>query len=122
MPTYSSVCSACGKTYEYVSRIVDRGNTPRCCDKPTDKVLDAPRVSAMAWTGHKGFHVPDGVNGKGTWIEDGAAYHRYLKQHNKIPASEGVREAEIQKANRERADDHKLEAAVEKAVYTHLRA
>lgn len=81
------------------------------------KGLTAPAISAMAFTGHKGFHMPDGQHGgKGTWIESGQDYKKYLKEHNKLPASEGAAEARLQKRNADAADNKKRRQAVIKAV------
>jgi predicted nucleic acid-binding Zn ribbon protein len=120
MPTYVSKCSACGKDHEYVAKVANRAATPVCCGLPTERQLTTPAISAMAWTGHKGVYLPDGKNGgKGTWIEDGAAYKQYMKSNNKISGDEGQQEAAIQKRNLEKADDKKLTQAVEKAVAIH---
>lgn len=81
------------------------------------KGLTAPAISAMAFTGHKGFHMPDGKHGgKGTWIESGQDYKKYLKENNKLPASEGAAESRLQKRNVEAADNKKRREAVIKAV------
>jgi hypothetical protein len=114
MPMYSSRCDECGKAHSYLSTVANRATTPTCHGEPTSKTLDAPMVSAMAWSGWKGFNVPGGQ-----WIEDGASYKKFLDKHNYVPASEGNQEASIQRANKEAADDKKLEAAVTQAVLTH---
>lgn len=110
MPMYSSKCSKCGKAETYFQTIANRANTPICCEEPMMKMLDKPMVGAMAWTGHQGF-VADGK-----WIDSGAEYKKFLDKNNFIPASEGHREAEIQRENHAKADDKKLEAAVVEAV------
>lgn len=114
MPTYSCRCNQCGRRDTFISKVDDRNNTPTCCDAPTERLLDTPMVGAQTWTGHKAVQMTDG-----TWIESGASYEKYLKQNNKIPASEGQREAEIQQANKLATDEKKLDAAVERAVLTH---
>jgi predicted nucleic acid-binding Zn ribbon protein len=120
MPLYSSRCQECGSSHTYVRKVAERNDTPLCCGVQTAKTLDTPMVSAMAWTGHKGVFMPDGQNGgKGTFIESGADYHKYLRDNNKIPASEGAREAEIQKGNREAEHDKVRREAVIAAVQQH---
>lgn len=119
MPMYHARCSKCGTSQDYFSRIDNRHVTPVCCDGPMLKVLEAAMVGAMNWTGWKGVRMPDA---NGTFIEDGAAYKRYLKQHNVIPESEGKSEAAHQQKQQAANDDRKLTQAVEKAVYTHVAA
>lgn len=120
MPTYVAHCSTCGSEHEYIRRISDRDDTPECCGAPTVKGLTAPAISAMAFTGHKGFHMMDGKNGgKGTWIESGQEYKKYLRDNNKMPADEAAAEAKIQRKNIEAADDKKRRAAVIEAVNRH---
>jgi predicted nucleic acid-binding Zn ribbon protein len=119
MPTYVANCSTCGTDYDYVRSIANRNDTPECCGAPTVKSLTAPAISAMAFTGHKGFHMPDGKQGgKGTWIESGQDYKKYLRENNKIPTSEAASEAKLQKKNAEAADNKKRREAVIKAVNT----
>ena len=110
MPMYSSKCEKCGTSHTYFQVIANRADTPLCCDAKTFKTLDTPMVGAMAFTGHQGF-VADGK-----WIEDGATYKKFMDKNKYIPASEGHREAEIQRDNRAKLDDKKLEAAVTQAV------
>lgn len=112
MPIYSAQCAECGSRQTYLSKIADRAVTP-VCHGPMTKALDMPMVSAMAWTGHKGFNLPGPTGG---WVEDGATYKKFLDRTGFIPESEGAREATIQRTNREAADDKKLEAAVTHAV------
>ena len=64
----------------------------------------------MNWGGHKGFAIGN------QWIETGQDYQKYLKENNKIPASEGHREAEIQKERKDQAHKKVRREAVEKAV------
>lgn len=116
MPTYVSKCNSCGTEHEFVRKIADRDRTPECCGVSTVRGLVAPQISAMAFTGHKGFHMPDGeAGGRGTWIEDGHAYKRYLKEKKKLPASEGAAEAERARKNAKAADDKKRREAVVEA-------
>ena len=82
-------------------------------------MLDTPMVSAMTWTGHQGFHAPDGVNGVGTWIESGSDYKKYMDKNGLVPASEGEQEVKIQSANKEAESDRKLNEAVLTAYRTH---
>lgn len=110
MPLYSSYCPTCRKTQTYFQTVANRANTPICCDGQTTKTLDSPMVGALGFTGHKGFIA------NGQWIESGADYKKFLEKNNYIPASEGHREAEIQRENRAKLDDKKLEAAVVQAV------
>lgn len=112
MPTYTAACMDCGTVTDYIRRMADSADTPVCCEKKMTKILTTTMVSAMAWSGHKGFHAPDGVNGVGTWIEDGAAFKRYMDKNNVVPASEGEQEARIQSGNKAKADERKLETAV----------
>jgi len=116
MPTYVAHCSNCGAEHDYIRSIANRNDTPICCGVPTVKGLTTPAISAMTFTGHKGFHMPDGKNGKGTWIESGQDYKRYLRENNKIPASEAEAEARIQRKHAEAADNKKRREAVIKAV------
>jgi hypothetical protein len=94
----------------YFQTIANRADTPVCCEMQMSKMLDTPMVGAMAFTGHQGF-VADG-----NWIEDGASYKKFMDKNKYIPASEGHREAEIQRENHAKRDDKKLEAAVVEAV------
>jgi predicted nucleic acid-binding Zn ribbon protein len=121
MPTYSSYCHECGTDHEYFRKMADALDTPECCGVKTEKNLNAmPQISAMAFTGHKGFHAMDGKNGgKGTWIETGADYKRYIKDNNKLVGDEGIQEAEHQRKNIQAADKKARRAAVVKAVEQH---
>lgn len=119
MPMYHAHCPKCDRHQDYFSRIDNRHVTPVCCDGPMEKVLEAAMVGAMNWTGWKGVRMPDA---NGTFIEDGAAYKRYLKQNNVIPESEGASEAAHQAKQKAANDDKKLSAAVERAVHTHVSA
>lgn len=122
MPTYTAHCQACGAEYDYIRSIANRNDTPICCDVPTVKGLTAPAISAMTFSGHKGFHMPDGKHGgKGTWIESGQDYKKYLRENNKIPSSEAAAESRIQKKHAEAADSKKRREAVIKAVQTHSK-
>jgi len=122
MPTYVAHCPSCDTQYDYIRSISNRNDTPVCCGAPTIKGLTAPAISAMAFTGHKGFHMPDGKHGgKGTWIESGQDYKRYLRENNKMPASEAEAEAKIQRKNAEAADNKKRREAVIKAVEKHSK-
>jgi hypothetical protein len=79
--------------------------------------LTTPAIGAMSFSGHKGFHMPDGKQGgKGTWIESGNDYKKYLRDNNKMPAHEAESEAKIQKKNIAAADDKKRRDAVIKVV------
>jgi predicted nucleic acid-binding Zn ribbon protein len=120
MPTYVSHCSSCDASYDYIRRIADRDQTPECCGVPTVKGLTAPAISAMTFTGHKGFHMPDGKHGgKGTWIESGSDYKKYLTVNNKMPSHEAAVEAKIQGKNKADADNKKRREAVIQAVQRH---
>lgn len=120
MPTYVSHCSTCGADHDYIRKIADRDQTPECCGAPTVKGLTTPAISAMCFTGHKGFRMPDGKQGgKGTWIESGQDYKKYLRDNNKMPADEAAAESRIQKKNAVAADDKKRRAAVIEAVKRH---
>lgn len=120
MPTYISTCHTCDTPYDYIRKVADRHDTPECCGTPTVMGLTTPAIGAMSFSGHKGFHVPDGKhNGKGTWIESGQDYKRYMSTNKLMPASEAAAEAVIQKKNTEAADDKKRRAAVIKAVTNH---
>lgn len=122
MPTYVAHCPTCGTEQDYIRSIANRNDTPICCDAPMTKGLTAPAISAMAFTGHKGFHMPDGKQGgKGTWIESGQDYKKYLEENNKIPSSEAASEAQLQKKNAEAADSKKRREAVIKAVQQHSK-
>jgi hypothetical protein len=114
---YVAECSECGETQDYISSLADRENTPVCCGVKTHQIIAAPMISAMMFTGWKGFHMPDGKQGgKGTWIESGNDYKAYLKKHNKMPESEGTPEAKLQKKNREAERARKRRKDVEKIV------
>lgn len=39
MPLYDARCNKCGKTQEYIARIIDIDNTPICCEEKTERVL-----------------------------------------------------------------------------------
>jgi hypothetical protein len=115
MPLYSSKCMECGKSHTYYKSVAERADTPLCHDKRTFKTLDAPMIGAMSFSGHKGFEAP----GAQKWIEDGASMKKYMRENNYISESEGHQEANIQLANREAADDRKLDTAVTNAVLGH---
>jgi len=118
MPLYSARCMQCGKAQTYFTKVADRETTPVCCETPTAKQLDTPMVSAMSFTGHKGFVVP----GTQTWIEDGTQMKKFMKEKNYLSESEGTQEAIHQRANREKTDDQKLDTAVETAIRKHSGA
>ena len=111
MPTYVAQCPSCGHIEDFIRKVDDRDNTPEHCGASMHRTLVAPQVSAMAFTGHKGF-----VLGGNTWIESGADYKRYLAKNNMMPASEGHREADIQAANKERERDAARRNVVEDTV------
>ena len=110
MPMYSALCEVCKTPQTYFQTVGNRASTPTCCEQQMTKTLDSPMVSAMAWSGWKGFYA------NGQYIEDGAQYKKFLAKNDFIPASEGHQEAAIQKRNKEIADDKKLTAAVTSAV------
>lgn len=117
MPTYVSRCHTCDESYDYIRKVADRHQTPECCGVPTVMGLTTPAIGAMSFSGHKGFHMPDGKQGgKGTWIESGNDYKKYLRDNNKLPAHEAESEAKIQKKNIAAADDKKRRDAVIKVV------
>lgn len=103
MPTYVARCSKCDTVQDFVRKVNDRDDTPICCDAPTARQLVAPQISAMTFTGHKGFHTTDGA-----WIESGQDLHRYMKKNDLLSGSEGESEAKHQRANIEREKDQKL--------------
>lgn len=114
MPTYTAQCTSCGTQQDFIRKVDDRDNAPDCCSRPMERLgayAIAPAIGAMTWTGHKAVRMLDG-----RWIESGAEYHRYLKETNSIPASEGAREAEIQKENLKREHAKVRRKAVEDAV------
>lgn len=117
MPQYTAHCAECGRYESYVRTVATRTDTP-ACHGPMSKVLDAPMVSAGIWTGHKGF-VSHGRDGKAKWIESAQDQAKFMKQNDYVPHTEGQQEATYQKAERVKADDRKLDAAVTKAVLTH---
>ncbi len=121
MPTYTAACLDCGKVQDYFRKLSESGDTPDCCDTKMTKILVAPMVSAMAWTGANGFHVPDGVNGVGTWIETGADYKKYLEKNNLIPSSEAEQEAKINAASKAADDRKQLKADVLAAYRKHAK-
>ena len=117
MPTYVSRCHTCDTSYDYIRKVADRHQTPECCGVPTAMGLTTPAIGAMSFSGHKGFHMPDGKQGgKGTWIESGNDYKKYLRDNNKMPAHEAEAESKIQKKNITAADDKKRRDAVIKVV------
>jgi predicted nucleic acid-binding Zn ribbon protein len=117
MPTYVSKCHACGAVHEYIRKVDQRNDVPLCCGQATEKQLQAPQISAMAFSGHKGFMLHDGKNGgKGTWIETGADYKRYLNQTGSVPAHEGQQEASRVRAEQVKQADKKRRQAVVDAV------
>jgi len=115
MPTYTAVCHACGGRHDFVRKIADRDDTPFCCEKATERVQVAPMVSAMVWTGHKGFMT----SGNGRWIETGQDMKKYMRDTNSLTAEEGLREAEIQRKAKEVKQDKALHEAVVAAVEKH---
>lgn len=113
MPTYQSKCPICNTKHEYIRTVANRNDVPNCCGKPTIRTLDTPMVSAMSFTGHKGMHMPDAKN---TWIEDGAAYKKYIKENNLIVGNEGKQEAAMNKARLEKQADIDRRKTVEEVV------
>ena len=94
MPTYSAICPTCGTSHDYIRKVDQRNDVPMCCGVLTSRSLTAPMVSAMVFTEHKGFHLPDGKHGgKGTWIGSGQDYKKYLKDTNGMPGQEGKQES-----------------------------
>lgn len=116
MPTYSAVCLRCGSGHDYVRRVNDRNDTPECCDGKTQRMLDTPMTGAMSFTGAKSFAMLDG-----TYIEDGAAYKKYLDKNNLIPESEGSREHHIQKDRKEVENKKAIKESVVEA-YRQMQA
>jgi hypothetical protein len=79
--------------------------------------LTTPAIGAMSFSGHKAFHLKDGKNGgKGTWIESGHDYKKYMRDNNQIPFSESEAEAKRQKKSLEAARDKKRREDVIKVV------
>ena len=120
MPTYSSHCSVCSKDHDYIRRVNDRNDVPICCDIPTTRTLDAPQVSAMVWTEHKSFHMPDGKNGRGTFISNAQEYKKYLSTSGGLPGPEGKQESERLIAAKHQSIAKKRRATVEAVVTKHL--
>lgn len=101
MPVYTSHCKTCDNHIEYVRTISNRNDTPECCGTSSNKVLDTPMVSAMAFSGHKGFMLPTAENaGAGTWIESGADFKRYIRENNIIVGDECKQEQTYQRERR----------------------
>lgn len=117
MPLYTSRCSECGQLHSYVRSIATRNDTPLCHDAPTEKVLDAPMIGAMTFSGWKGFvaHATDTP----TWIESGTDMKRYMKKHDLVPTHEAAQEAHIRREAREVEIDKKLDTAIHKAMEIH---
>jgi hypothetical protein len=101
-----------------MSSVADREtNLPVCCGEKTYQIItSSPMIGAMAFTGWKGFYMPDGKGEKGTWIDNGGDFKKYLKENDKMPASEGIPEAQLQKKNIEEAHAKKRRKDVEKVV------
>ena len=117
MPTYSSKCNACGSKYEYIRTISTRNDTPVCCEASTEKTLDTPMVSAMAFTGHKGFFLPTAENnGRGTWIESGSQYNKYIRENNLMVGDEAKQEQERKSTQRAETVKKERRATVEAVV------
>jgi putative FmdB family regulatory protein len=109
MPIYTSKCTHCDEDFEYIRKIVDRDNTPECCGEPTVKQMDTPDIGAMSWTAHKAIRIPDGKggDGKGTFIESGAQYKKFMRDNNQISHEEAVQEStkvKKEKAVKEKKD------------------
>jgi predicted nucleic acid-binding Zn ribbon protein len=117
MPLYSSHCTSCGTDHSYVRTISARNDTPTCCGKPTDKVIDTPMIGAMAFTGHKGFVA--NATGESQWLESGSDIKRYMKENNFVTQGEGGERAQDAKRNQEIDFDRKLDDAIDKARRIH---
>ena len=107
MPTYTALCLKCGEAQDYIRRIAQIDDVPVCCAEKTTRMLAAPMVGAMTWTGHASFYMLDG-----TPIEDGAAYKRYLDKNNLVPESEGHQEHVIQKTRKDEANKKQIKQDV----------
>lgn len=117
MALYTSRCSECGERFSYIQKIADRNNTPVCHGKPTEKLIDAPQIGAMAFAGSKGFLAE--ATDTPQWLESGADVKRYMKQNDLMSTTEAAQEARIKREAREVEVDRKLDQAIEQAVQVH---
>ena len=119
MPTYTAKCPVCSTHHDYVRRVADREDTPSCCETRTVKQLATPQISAMAFTGHKGF-VAD-ATGTPQWIDSGSDLKRYMKENSFVSPGEGEERAVDARRNREIETDKKLDQAIDKALAIHKK-
>lgn len=70
----------------------------------------------VMWSKTSGCGCSSCSRRKGTWIESGNDYKKYLRDNNKMPAHEAEAESKIQKKNITAADDKKRRDAVIKVV------
>jgi hypothetical protein len=105
---YEAQCKKCKKVHEFMATVAERNNTPMCCGKQTERViLTPPEVGAMNWGREKSVTMPDG-----TFIETGSEYKKYLKDHNKVPVSEGIPHAERVRKRKKKELKEKLHKTV----------
>lgn len=115
MPMYTFKCSKCGTKTAEMRKIAERDNTPACCGEQTARLIEAPMVSAMAWTSHKGF-IAHNNDGSGTFIADSSDYKAFMAKNDLMPASEGHKHADQRKVTIKKERSARTRKYVEERV------
>jgi hypothetical protein len=114
MPIYAGICSKCGAKQDYYRTISLRNETPQCCGEPITRVIEAPMVGSMSFSGtHKSVEI------NGIQFDNGAQIKKYMKENNFIPETEATSEAKYQQKEKEKADNKHLKQSVLQAVAMH---
>lgn len=109
---YTALCHACGSKHSYIRSIAERHDTPECCGAKTEKVIDAPMISAMAYAGtHRGF-VAHRNDGTPVVLDSGTDIKKHMRTENLLSYTEGAAEAGHQRKNIERKHDEGRRQAV----------
>src|SRR5665213_2593626 len=105
---YEAQCQKCSKVHEYIAKVIDRHNTPKCCGRHTVQgIFTPPQVGAMSWGREKAVTLLDG-----TYIETGQEYKAYMNKNKMIPYDEGVQEANRVKKRKKKEFEKQLDNTV----------
>lgn len=111
MPFYTYHCKRCDAVQDGYRSVSQRHDSPDCCGEPTALCIVAPAVQPDV----PGYASP--VTGK--WVEGKSARREDLRRNGCIPYDpEMKKDAARTRAETERRDDAKLEAAAAHAFYS----
>lgn len=86
MPTYEAICPVCLTRQDYIRKIDDRFNTPKCekCGGETEKAITTCMVPCMPIA--ESMHVVSPIDN--SVLRSKSDYENHMKKHGVRPASE----------------------------------